>query len=351
MDIEVTKDLEIKAKGYILNTPTMNGIYDKDNEPGKYIPGKDFSLNDNVSKGNMASYFIDIQLKSLSNSIYNLDKLIICSNDYSDDYTKVKIYYINTSPDAMNIEDNIENKFTGIDTHLYPVILKNCINSNSSFTTSLLFKIPYRSFWKSKIKPNIKIIAEKNNIQKNLNISLPEIKIAPKSNYVSKIYKSENNNSIIYNKIKKSFEIPFSISSYIYNIDKIVSLNNKPDLSDVTYNLKIEIFINNKKYKLDKNKFLFECQNGFEIKDYSIKYDYLTINMHGPFEKTNANSNIEINCILPFDININEKDINIKTNIMWNDIEPIKVNFNNNYHILYDISTKGSISDNYSYNI
>lgn len=340
MAIDISNDLVIRAKGKILNTPTKNGIYDCDDCPFEYIPGKDYSLIDDISTGKMVTYLIDIELESKSDQLYCIDKISIGSNDYSDDLTKTKTYYINTDPDALIIQDNNENIYTGTDTTLFPVTLKNSISSNFKFTTSLLFKLPKKCFWKSKLSPSILILAEKSGCFKKFIFNLPEVKIAPKSDYISELSKTLTDDKILIKNINNMDKIifPFKILSYTQDIEDVINLSDTPKFSKITYNISIEVSSNCKLCKLYKKNFIFKPTKGFNIKNYSYHNNKLSLSLEGSFEKISANSNLECYIVLPF-----MKNIEIKIN--W-DNNPVYIDFENNSHILYNVIAKGQIISN-----
>lgn len=77
VEISITNDLVIDVVQTSLKTKTDDGIYNTGSPAGTYLPGKDFSENDDVSKGKSIDYTIGISLSSKSNSEYGIDKMYV----------------------------------------------------------------------------------------------------------------------------------------------------------------------------------------------------------------------------------------------------------------------------------
>lgn len=347
MAIDISTDLIIQANATILSTPTIDNIYDIGGSPGDYNPGKDYAETDNVSRGNTATYSISISLNSITNQNYPIDTLTIGSADIAGNLSHVNVYTINDDPDALNtVDSGINTLVSNVVAVASPVVLDSGISSNSTLTVNLIFNLPVVTYWKTKIVPNVTIIAEKDGIKKTYTFEISPVKLAPKAYFVSSILTDGNfQNAVTFS--PNSFKLPFFINSFVQSMANVTGLANKPDFASVTYQINVTATVNGTvNAVIPPNGFTFTTSAGVPaITSYTYVGTLLTFTVTAPYAAlTSQNYSIGITANAEYTPTVGESNANVVLSAFWAATNPVSVVANNNNQILFDIASIGGVS-------
>lgn len=347
MAIDISTDLVIEVSGSIKITPTDNGIYDAGGLPGQYDPGKDYSETDNVSKNGQPVYEVNISLNSLSNQVYPIDKLSVgFANAVGGLAAATPIYLLNTDPDALITADDGSNTIMPGSAASPISVFVSGIESNSTLSTQLVVTLPNETAWKTKIQPRFVVVAEKDNITKSQTGQLPAVRMAPKTRYVSVLTAENQNITFAPNVFQIPFQVRSSADRYPNQILPVIGLTNPTDFSSVTYRIDLSAKVNEVSESIDPNGFSFMPPAGFTVTSHSYTGGVLEFTVSGPFASAVDGIITNILASVPYTPAPGATNASVTLGGAWNASAPVSIVANNNYQILFELTTGGSANYN-----
>lgn len=267
MAVDISTDLNITLLARDIKTPTITGIYDVGSPAGTYIPGRDYSPIDDVSTGIVAELNFSAAFDSISNQLYNLDRVYIQSvDDPRTDGTGVILgRWINQDPNPANITDDGQNTvIPNYVAQMSAIVFDETANikSDSTLTTGITATLPAAFWWKSKIMPKIQLVAVKDGITKvSEPLQLPTIRLSTAGLLTSSL---SSNGSIVYSTRDgvKGFFVPVALTTMKSDLPNIARILDDPTYDLITYAADFNASVNGQPIPLTAANFVVTGSRG-----------------------------------------------------------------------------------------
>ncbi|MEG2857610.1 MAG: hypothetical protein RR994_03215, partial [Clostridia bacterium] len=312
MAIDISNDLNIFVQVISTQTATISGAYDTGSPPDSYLPGKDFSAADSISNGLVTSYKLGISLTSKSNKEYSIDKLFLQSADdpKTNGTGAIPLYLLNSDSDPANVTDNgLYTALPNYSANMASVVFDKTVGITSTSTVNMTLNVNYPSgiYWKTKIAPNIQVVAVKDSVQKvSPLLKPPEVRMSSFGKYNTdflyypiewSLIKLINKNGL------PGFSVPFHFLSSMSSASNIGKLLNTPNITSITYSANLSFTIDGTSIPLTTGNVDITpiLPNGMMLQSFSLTAGKLIITLAVPQGEIRGTPRLDLSVFLPYD--------------------------------------------------